>query len=335
MPTSLPVPVPYIPAFLYNGISMNVLKVGSRGSALALRQTGMVIEEITRLNPGVECRVEIIKTTGDRILDVPLANIGDKGLFVKEIEAALLSGEIDLAVHSAKDLPTEMDERLAIAAFPERVCPADALVSKAGGLKDLPAGAKVGTSSLRRRAQLLAARPDLQVMDLRGNLDTRLRKLDGDDYDAIMLACAGLTRMGLESRITEVLPYDVCLPAVGQGALAIQCRAGDAACEIAAALDSYWTRVCVIAERALLERLEGGCQVPIAALAREDGGQIRLEAAVAALDGGSVVRKSAVGNASAPRELGLRLAGELLDSPARELLEAARAAVGPKDIGAA
>lgn len=302
---------------------------------MALRQTQMVIDDITRLNPGVECRLEIIKTTGDRILDVPLASIGDKGLFVKEIEAALLSGEIDLAVHSAKDLPTAIDERLTIAAFPERECPADVLISKVGGLTELPQGAKVGTSSLRRRAQLLAARLDLQVIDLRGNLDTRLRKLETEDYDAIVLACAGLTRLGLETRITEVLPYDVCLPAVGQGALAIQCRAGDPACEIAAVLDSHWTRVCVTAERALLERLEGGCQVPVAALAREHDGQILLEALVAALDGASVVRKSAIGSASAPRELGLQLADELLASPARGLLEAVRAAAGPKDIGAA
>lgn len=327
--------VPYIPAFLYNGIGMNVLRVGSRGSALALRQSQMMIDEIVRRNTGVECHVEIIKTTGDRILDVPLANIGDKGLFVKEIEAALLAGEIDLAVHSAKDLPTEMDERLAIAAFPERECPADALVSKNGGLRELPVGARVGTSSLRRRAQILAARPDLQVVDLRGNLDTRLRKLDDDQYDAVVLACAGLTRMGLQSRITEVLPYELCLPAVGQGALAIQCRAGDRACGIAASLDSHWTRVCVLAERALMERLEGGCQVPIAALAREDDGRIRLEAAVAALDGRSVVRKLATGDAGDPRELGLRLADELLASPARALLEAARELPKPKDIGAA
>lgn len=314
---------------------MNVLKVGSRGSALALRQTQMVMDEITRLNPGIECRVEIIKTTGDRILDVPLANIGDKGLFVKEIEAALLSGEIDLAVHSAKDLPTAMPEGLEIAAYPERVCPADALVSKSGGLMDLPAGARVGTSSLRRRAQLLAARPDLQIVDLRGNLDTRLRKLEGEDYDAVVLACAGLTRMGLASRITEALPYDICLPAVGQGALAIQCRAGDRACGIAGKLDSHLTRVCLLAERALLERLEGGCQVPIAALATEDGDRIRIDAVVAALDGRSIVRMSEFGDASEPVELGLRLADQLLASPARELLEAARNAAGPKDIGAA
>lgn len=325
--------VHYTWAFLYNGIDMSVLKVGSRGSALALRQTQIVIDEISRLNPGVECRVEIIKTTGDRILDVPLAKIGDKGLFVKEIEAALISGEIDLAVHSAKDLPTEMDERLTIAAFPERECPADALVSKMGKLAELPQRARVGTSSLRRRAQILAARPDLEMIDLRGNLDTRLRKLDGEDYDAIVLACAGLVRMGLESRITEVLPYEVCLPAAGQGALAVQCRSGDAACGIAASLDSPVTRACVSAERALLARLGGGCQAPIAALAREIGSAFRLSAAVASVDGANVIRKSADGDVSSPEELGIGLAEELLDSPARGLLDAARASAG--SIGAA
>lgn len=301
---------------------------------LALRQTQMVVDEIVRLNPGIECRVEIIKTTGDRILDVPLAKIGDKGLFVKEIEAALLAGEIDFAVHSAKDLPTDITEKLAIAAYPERICPADALISKCGGLRELPYGARVGTSSLRRRAQLLAARQDLQIVDLRGNLDTRLRKLDSEDYDAIVLACAGLTRMGLDSRITEVLDYDICLPAAGQGALALQCRAEDPVCEIVGKLDSYSTRACVVAERALLERLEGGCQVPVAALARENAGQIRLEAAVAALDGASVIRMSAPGDADAPRELGFHLADELLASEAQDILESARAAA-PKNMGAA
>ena len=314
---------------------MNVLKVGSRGSALALRQTQMTVQAIERLNPGLECRVEIIRTTGDRILDVPLAKIGDKGLFVKEIEAALLSGEIDCAVHSAKDLPSEMDERLCVAAFPERECPADALVSTKGDLADLPKHAIIGTSSLRRRAQILAARPDVQIVDLRGNLDTRLRKLDEGCCDAVILACAGLARMGLENRITQKLPYEICLPAVGQGALAVQCRVNDSACEIVRRLDSAPTRACVVAERALLRRLEGGCQVPIAALAREDDGQILMDALVAGLDGASIVRRSAVAPVSSANELGERLATELLNSPAKELLDLARTSAAPKDIGAA
>ena len=363
------------------------MKVGSRGSALALAQTRLVIDELERLNPGVQCRIEVIKTTGDRISEKPPAGIGsryasghvlgDKGLFVKEIEAALIAGEIDFAVHSAKDLPTEMDERLCIAAFPERECPADALVSGSCGLMDLPKGARVGTSSLRRRAQILAARPDLEIVDLRGNLDTRLRKLDEGCCDAIVVACAGLIRMGLAgvsgegvsgfplrsnpetpaSRITEVLPYDICLPAAGQGALAVQCRTGDPACEIAAKLDSPVTRACVTAERALLRTLGGGCQVPIAALAREEGGKLRLDALVAAIDGSSIIRKSATapllgrdnmsrpnngasrpnngGDLGSAEQLGERLAGELLNSPARQLLEIARQTGGPNDIGAA
>jgi hydroxymethylbilane synthase len=314
---------------------MSEIKVGSRGSALALCQTRMVVEAIQRLNPGVECRIDVIKTTGDKILDVPLAKIGDKGLFVKEIEAALLAGEIDVAVHSAKDLPSEMDDRLCIAAFPERECPADALISRHGKLMELPAGAVVGTSSLRRRAQILAARPDVEIADVRGNLDTRLRKLDNGDYDAIMLACAGLVRMGLESRITEALDYDVCLPAAGQGSLAIQCRTGDGACDIAGKLDSSATRCCVTAERALLKRLGGGCQVPIAALARIEEDTLVMDALVAGIDGASIIRKSAIGDPSQPEELGERLANELLNSPAKGLLDLARTVPGPKDRGAA
>ena len=314
---------------------MSEIRVGSRGSALALCQTRMVVEDIRRLNPGVECRIDVIKTTGDRILDVPLAKIGDKGLFVKEIEAALLAGEIDLAVHSAKDLPSEMDERLCIAAFPERVCPADALVSKHGKLMELPAGAVIGTSSLRRRAQILAVRPDVEIADVRGNLDTRLRKLDDGHYDAIILACAGLVRMGLESQITEALDYEICLPAAGQGSLAIQCRTGDAACDIVGKLDSPETRSCVTAERALLARLGGGCQVPIAALARCEGDRLVMDALVAGLDGASIVRKNGTGDPSRPRELGERLAEELLDSPAKELLEMARTTPEPRDRGTA
>ena len=355
--------VSYMRPLLYNEIRMSVLKVGSRGSALALCQTQMVVDAIARLHSGVECRVVIIKTTGDRILDVPLSKIGDKGLFVKEIEAALLAGEIDFAVHSAKDLPSEMDERLCIAAFGERECPADALVSKSGRLMELPAGAVVGTSSPRRRAQILAARPDVCVAELRGNLDTRLRKLDDEQYDAIILACAGLIRMGLvsgfplrsnpgevsgfplrsnpeipatpASRMIEALSYDICLPAVGQGALAIQCRAGDGACDIVAGLDSPVTRSCVTAERALLARLGVGCQVPIAALATQEGNRLTMDALVEDIDGASVVRKSGFGDLSSPEVLGERLAEELLNSPAKELLDMARTGAGPKDIGAA
>jgi len=358
---------------------MDVLRVGSRGSALALRQTQMVVEAVERLNPGVKCVVEVIKTTGDRISEQPAnatggccsaklsGSIADKGQFVKEIEAALIAGNIDFAVHSAKDIPSEMDERLCIAAFPERECPADALVrarvsafpprsgcetrcasGTQGGLMDLPKAAKVGTSSLRRRAQLLAIRPDLEILDLRGNLDTRLRKLEQGCCDAIVIACAGLMRMGFvegavsgsplsshpETLVIQVLPYEICLPAVGQGALAVQCRTDDPACDVVARLDSPQTRACVTAERALLAGLGGGCQTPIAALARAEGGKLVMDALVAATDGSSVVRKSATGRIDKPDELGGRLAYELLRSPAKELLNAARSGVWP-NMGAA
>ncbi len=297
-------------------------------------QTEHVVEEIERLVPGVRCQVRVIKTTGDRVTDRPLANIGDKGLFVKEIEQALLAGEVDFAVHSAKDLPSEMDPRLCIAAFPPREDPADALVSKRGVLAELPPGAVVGTSSVRRRAQLLRARPDLSVADLRGNLDTRLRKLDEGGYDAVVLACAGLKRMGWGSRITQILPFDVCLPAAGQGALAVQCRTGDAACGIIGALDDPATRKCVTAERALLAGLGAGCQTPVAALAREVDGRVKISAAVASLDGSVLVRMSETSEADQAEEMGRRLARRLLSSEAGDLLREARDAA-PEGMGAA
>lgn len=237
---------------------MNVLVVGTRGSKLALWQTDHVIQRIRELMPDLECRVEVIKTTGDRVQDVPLAKIGDKGLFVKEIELALLRGEIDFAVHSAKDLPSEMDSGLGIAAYLEREDPSDALVSKMGKLAQMPAGARIGTSSVRRRAQILAVRPDVEVLDLRGNLDTRLRKSESPDYDAVILALAGLKRMGWESRVTEVLDFDICLPAVGQGALAVQCLRNSPAWDVVARLDHLDTHACVSAERALLRRIGAG-----------------------------------------------------------------------------
>ncbi|MCE5200032.1 MAG: hydroxymethylbilane synthase [Armatimonadota bacterium] len=314
---------------------MRELIVGSRGSGLALRQTRWVISRLMALNPGVTCDVRVIKTTGDKILDAPLAAIGDKGLFVKEIELALLRGEIDFAVHSAKDLPSEMDDRLTIAAYPEREDPSDALVSKNGGLFDLPPGSVVGTSSVRRRSQLLHARPDLMVKDLRGNLDTRLRKLDDSEYDAIILACAGLRRMGLESRITEALPADVSLPAAGQGALAIQCCADSNVLSVLRTLDHGPTRRCVTAERAVLAALGAGCQTPVAVLACEMGSEMRIDALVASLDGTSIVRKSLSWRSDSGAELGVALAGLLLDSPAAKVLEEVRRTGAPTDMGAA
>lgn len=314
---------------------MSILTVGSRGSKLALCQTQQIVDEIIKRNPGLDCRVEVIKTTGDKILDTPLAKIGDKGLFVKEIELALLRGDIDFAVHSAKDMPSEIDESLVIAAFPARECPADALVSKAGSLDELHSGARVGTNSLRRKSQLLAYRPDLKILDLRGNLDTRLKKLDNGDYDAVVLACAGLNRMNLGDGITEVLPYNVCLPAAGQGALAIQCRKDDPAVEIVGKVDCELTRNCVTAERSLLKYLGGGCQVPIAVLAVEENNKIRLNGIIAGLDGSRIIRGSAVGEMSKPEELGGKLAEELLELGAREILDEIKRDTEPKNIGAA
>jgi len=300
------------------------LVIGSRGSELALWQARFIAGELERVWPEARCSIRVIKTTGDRITDVPLARIGTKGLFVKEIELALVAGEIDLAVHSAKDLPSEMDERLCIAAYPEREDPSDALVSKRGKLADAPAGSVIGTSSLRRRAQILRVRPDVEIADLRGNLDTRLRKLDDGGYDGVVLASAGLRRMGWADRITEVLPFEVCLPAAGQGALAVQCRVEDRAVEIAAALDHPRTRRCVSAERVLLSRLQAGCQAPVAVLARESSGCIRVEAAVIGLDGSRVVRMEESGDAADSAIVGERLAQRLIDSPASELLQEAR-----------
>ncbi len=303
---------------------MSMVTVGSRGSALAICQTRQVVEEILRLNRGLECRIDVIKTSGDRFVDVPLHAIGDRGLFVKEIEQALLDLEIDLAVHSAKDLPSEMDPALVIAAYCKREDPSDALVSRAGKLADLPSGATVGTSSVRRRAQILSARPDLNVADLRGNLDTRLKKLDALQYDAIVVACAGLARMGWDDRITEVLSHRTCLPAAGQGAIAVQCRAGDPVAEALRKLDHEPTRRCVTAERALLAGLGAGCRTPVAALSREGDGELRLDAVVARPDGSLIFRESAAGNPVFPKELGARLAEKLLSSPAREVLDELR-----------
>ena len=253
------------------------LTIGSRGSQLALWQARYIESRLRAL--GVATRIEIIKTTGDKITDVPLAQVGGKGLFTKEIEEALLDGRIDLAVHSLKDLPTVLPDGLAIAAIPEREMPFDALVGAT--LAELKPGARVGTSSLRRSAQLKRLRPDLVIENIRGNLDTRLRKLDEGQYDAILLAAAGLRRLGWGDRIAETLPPDVMCPAVGQGALAIETLAGGEAFAVCAQLDHEPTRIAVQAERALLAALGGGCQVPIGAHAEVAEGRVRLRALIA------------------------------------------------------
>src|ERR1035437_4911224 len=294
-----------------------MLVIASRGSQLALWQGRWVAAPLSAAGP--ECRIEIIKTTGDKIADVPLAKVGTKGLFTKEIEEALLDGRADLAVHSLKDLPTELPEGLVLAAVPEREDPRDAVVGKK--LADLQPGTKVGTSSLRRAAQLLKLRPDLQVESIRGNLDTRLRKLDEGQYDAILLAAAGLKRLGWGDRIAEILEPEQMCPAVGQGALAIETRAGF---EAVAMLDHPDTHTAILAERAVLRALGGGCQVPIGAYATlwEGAGLIHLRAIVAAPDGSQVIRTAFEGPTAEAAELGAEVAAELLSRGARQILEA-------------
>lgn len=300
---------------------MERLTVGSRGSALALRQTELIIERLKSLNPDPEIEVRIIKTKGDNILDEPLTRIAGKGFFVTEIERALLRGEINFAVHSMKDLPAEITEGLVIAAIPEREDPSDALVSNGPGLRDLPKGARIGTGSPRRQAQLLHFRPDLEVADLRGNLDTRIRRLEEGRFDAVVLAYAGLHRMGWEDRVTEKLPPEICLPAVGQGALAIQTREDDAeTIELLAALDHAESRAAVTAERSLLSALGGGCQVPIGALGIIEGAALRLRGVVASPDGKRLIRGEVSGDPADPDALGRELAHVLLAGGAEEIL---------------
>ena len=303
--------------------------VGTRGSKLALWQTKHVAGLLRAGSPDLEVEVKTIQTRGDVVRDRALSQVGGKGLFVKEIENALLSGEIDLAVHSLKDMPTEQPEGLTLGAILERADPRDALVVRTGqgSLDDLPRGARVGTSSLRRRAQLLAARPDLEVLDLRGNVDTRLRKLREGQYEAVVLAAAGLARLGFEAAASQALPVDVMLPAVGQGALCVEIRAEDGATQaLLSMLDHTATRWATMAERALLRRLEGGCQVPIGAYGQEDGGQLVLQGMVAALDGSRIVRDEIQGPAKEAEALGAALAERLLASGGREILEEVRRA---------
>lgn len=295
------------------------LRIGTRGSALALWQARRVAERLAGL--GVETEIEIIRTTGDRITDVPLARVGSKGLFTKEIEEALLEGRIDLAVHSLKDLPVELPAGLALAAVPERESPLDAVVGRR--LAELPPGARVGTSSLRRAAQLRRLRPDLVIEDIRGNLDTRLRKLDEGRYDAILLAAAGLVRLGLEARIAERLAPETMCPAVGQGALAVETRAEpDPAFAVCAQLEDPAARCAVEAERALLAALGGGCQVPLGAHAWLGGGRLRLRAVVADPATGDVFETLREGDPARPQELGREAALALLEAGARRVIAA-------------
>ena len=300
------------------------ITIGSRGSALALWQANWVKDRLA--SAGHEVTIKIIKTSGDKLQNAALAASGTKGLFIKEIEEALLAGQVDLAVHSMKDLPTGLPEGLGVAAVPEREDPRDALVSKRGlKLKDLPAGARIGTSSLRRQSQLLALRPDLKVVPMRGNVDTRLRKLERGDCDALVLAGAGLKRLGFASHITSWFGESEICPAVGQGALAIEIKMQNTAVgEAVAQLDHPPTHLAVRAERAMLEALGGGCQLPIAAYARNDSGNFQLTGVVANPDGTRLLMARATGKPENPEHLGKQVAKDLLRQGARELLGGAK-----------
>jgi len=300
--------------------------IGSRGSKLALIQSEWVKDRIKSFRPQTDFRIKKISTTGDRITDVALAKVGGKGLFTKEIENDLLSGAIDLAVHSMKDLPTQLPVGLKIGAVPLREDPRDALVARGNAkLSQLPAGAVIGTCSLRRRAQLLAARPDLEVADLRGNLDTRLRKLEEGEFDAVILACAGIHRLGRKEVISDAIDLDVIVPAVGQGALCIEIREDDPATEeLLRPLNHDETARAVRAERALMAELEGGCQVPVGGHARMEEGKLVLYGVVASIDGDRIVRAQGSGDPADPEELGKRVAGKLISMGAKEILDEVR-----------
>ena len=297
--------------------------IGTRSSKLALWQAGFVAECLKEEYPGLEVEMKLMTTKGDKILDAPLAKIGGKGLFTKELEQEMLEGGIDLAVHSLKDMPTEVPEGLVIAAITKRADPGDAVVSlKYGHFADLPQGAKVGTSSLRRKAQLLHARPDLNIQDLRGNVNTRLRKLEEENFDAIVLAVAGLTRLGFKDRIAEVMPREIMLPAVGQGALAIEARGDDAEIlEMLAFLNDEDMAACAKGERAFLAKVEGGCQVPVGVYGSVEQDELQLEAVIASLDGARLYRDRLTGNKSEAEELGGELAEKLLAAGGLEIMQ--------------
>jgi hydroxymethylbilane synthase len=298
------------------------IRVGTRGSQLALWQANWVKSSIEERYAGTTVELVKIKTTGDKILDVPLAQVGGKGLFVKEIEEALLDGRVDLAVHSMKDVPTEFPEGLHLAYITEREDPRDIVISRNGTpLFDLPKGAKIGTASLRRQAQILKRRPDFEIVQLRGNLDTRIRKLTETDMDAIILAGAGIKRLGWAEKITEYLEPEVMLPAIGQGALGIETRIDDKEInKLTAFFNHHVTSVAVRAERALLKRLEGGCQVPIAAYGTVDRGRLNLAGLVASTDGAQIIKESLEGDEGAAETVGVKLAERLLDRGAGAIL---------------
>ena len=298
------------------------LVLGTRGSKLAVQQSEWFQSRLHEVAPDVRVTLKRIQTSGDKIVDVPLAKIGGKGLFVKEIEEALLAGEIDVAVHSMKDVPAQLPDGLEILCVPQREDARDALISRKGqAFKHLPHGACIGTSSLRRQSQLLNARPDIRIEMLRGNLDTRLRKLREGQFDAIVLAAAGLRRLAWAQEITEYLDPSVSLPAIGQGALGIEGRSNDRFVRsILSRLNDVATQTTVTAERALLHRLEGGCQVPIAAYATLSNGRVRLEGLIASVDGKTLIRDSVEGSSQEAYSLGVQLAERLLERGGDKIL---------------
>ena len=308
---------------------MRPLRIGSRGSVLALWQANAVRDRLARA-AGVEAEILVVKTSGDRFQQANVSQIGLKGVFIKELEDALLERRVDLAVHSMKDVPTQVPAGLAFPAICAREDVRDALVARSGAkLAELPAGARVGTSSLRRQSQLRHHRPDLDLRDLRGNVDTRLKKLERGDFDAIVLAKAGLDRLGWSHKITEAISTEVCLPAVGQGALGIEARADDReVLEVLAGLDHAETRLAVTAERALLAELEGGCQVPLGAWARIERGELVLEACVLSVDGADSIRRRAAGSPQQAEALGRELARAMLAAGADRILRLAGRNVG-------
>jgi hydroxymethylbilane synthase len=303
-------------------MTLKSLTIGTRGSPLALWQAEWVRARLRERYPGSDISLMKIKTTGDRILDVPLARVGGKGLFVKEIEEAMLRGEIDIAVHSMKDVPSDFPSGLGLACITEREDPRDALLSRGIRFNELPRGARIGTSALRRQAQLRAVRPDLEMVMIRGNVETRIGKMETEKLDAVILAAAGLKRLGFADRISEYLPIGISLPAIGQGALGIECRLGDSdVAEMISFLNDPSTERCVAAERAFLRRCEGGCQVPIAANAELEGGELRLTAFIGSVDGGKSVKGSVTGPAGRYDALGTELADRLLADGGREILD--------------
>ena len=304
-------------------MKVHKIVIGSRGSQLALWQANWVKAELERLHSNVDINIRVITTSGDKIQDVPLAKIGGKGLFVKEIEEALLAKEVDLAVHSMKDVPMEIPAELVVSVITKRESPLDALISKNGErLVNLPQGATIGTSSLRRSSQLLKYRVDFKIHPLRGNVDTRLRKVKTGNYDAIILASAGLNRLGWTSHITEEISEEILLPAMGQGALGIETRLDDTKTyDFISALNHKQTNYAVTAERALVGRLDGGCQVPIGAYAKVENNLISLKGLVASLDGETIYTSENTGPVDDAINIGQELGSRLLKMGANEILE--------------